>query len=90
MKLLISIMVIMAALCVAYGQDFVKVDGAIQLSGMNMSTFDGPMFLTDGWAFDTTSYSMTASQSAFLKDNAADGRPIGNVTKKAPLRCGEM
>lgn len=90
MKLLLTIMVIMAAFGIAYGQDFVKVDGAIQLSGIDMSVFEGAMFMSDGWAFDTTSYSLTASQSAFLKDNAADGKPIGNVTKKAPLRCGGM
>lgn len=90
MKLLIAIMVIMGIFGIAYGQDFVKVDGAIQLSGINVSVFEGQMFLADGWAFDTTSYSMTASQAAFLKDDASDGKPVGNVTKKAPLRCGGM
>lgn len=89
MKYIFALIVIAAFTGIAYGQDFVKGDlpgGPVNLSGLSPDIFDGAFFGSDGWTFDTTSYSLTSSQAAFLKDNAADGKPIGqNLT---PLRCG--
>lgn len=81
MKLSILILTIIAFAAIASAQDFVKVDGVTRLSGTNASVFEVGFF-QDGWTFDSTAYSLTASQAGFLKDNAADGLPIGNVTKK--------
>lgn len=86
MRSLIFILSIMALISVAFGQDFVKVDGTIQLSGVNASVFDNGLF-QGGWVFDISSNSLTPSQTAFLKDNVNDGRPYGN---KTPLRCGSL
>lgn len=55
----------------------------IQLSGVGADIFDTAFFQMDGWAFDTSSYSMTPSQSAFLKDRPADGKPLVPAKKAA-------
>jgi hypothetical protein len=84
MRLSILILTIIALTGIAFSQDFVKIDGVARLSGTNLSVFETGMF-QDGWAFDSSAYSLTASQAAFLKDDKADGAPYGNRT---PLRCG--
>lgn len=81
----IAILIIALLIGGAYGQDFVKPQ-TIQLSGANASIFEGSYFKHPGWVFDPTSYSATPSMTAFLKDDANDGRPIG--MNKTPLRCG--
>ena len=55
----------------------------VQLSGVGADIFDTAFFQMDGWAFDTSSYSLTPSQSAFLKDNVKDGKPMGKTKKAA-------
>ena len=55
----------------------------IQLSGVGADVFDTAFFKSDGWAFDTSSYSITPSQSAFLKGDANDGKPMGPAKKAA-------
>ena len=55
----------------------------VQLSGVGADVFDTAFFKSDGWAFDTSSYSITPSQSAFLKDNVKDGKPMGKTKKAA-------
>lgn len=55
----------------------------VQLSGVGADIFDTAFFQMDGWAFDTSSYSITPSQSAFLKDNVKDGKPMGKTKKAA-------
>lgn len=81
MRSLIFILTIIAFAAIANAQDFVKVDGTIQLSGVNASVFETGIF-QDGWIFDIAANSLTPSQMGSLKDNADDGRPIGNVTGK--------
>ena len=86
-----NFVLIFIGICIAHAtsQDFIKGEqagGPVNLSGLSPDIFDGAFFGSTGWVFDTTSYSLTSSQAAFLKDNAADGKPIGqNLT---PLRCG--
>jgi len=82
MRLSILILTIIALTGIAFSQDFVKVDGTIQLSGVNASVFETGIF-QDGWIFDIAANSLTPSQAAFVKDNAADGKPLGNATKHA-------
>jgi len=55
----------------------------LQLSGVGAKVFDSAFFKSDGWAFDTTGYSMTPSMSAFLKDSPADGKPLVPAKKAA-------
>ena len=55
----------------------------VQLSGVGADIFDTAFFQMDGLAFDTSSYSITPSQSAFLKDNVKDGKPMGKTKKAA-------
>ncbi len=55
----------------------------VQLSGVGADIFDTAFFQMDGWAFDTSSYSITPSQSAFLKDNVKDGKPMVPAKKAA-------
>ena len=55
----------------------------VQLSGVGADIFDTAFFQMDGWAFDTSSYSITPSQSAFLKDNVNDGKPLVKAKKAA-------
>lgn len=55
----------------------------LQLSGVGAKVFDSAFFKSDGWAFDTTGYSMTPSMSAFLKDSPADGKPLTPAKKAA-------
>jgi hypothetical protein len=80
MKIL-TILTIIALTGIAFAQDFVKVEGTIQLSGVSPDVFEMGIF-ADGWAFDSVGAGYTASQTAFLKDNEADGKPIGNITAK--------
>lgn len=81
MRSLIFILTIIAFAAIANAQDFVKVGGTVQLSGVNASVFESGIF-EGRWVFDITANSLTPSQMGFLKDNADDGRPIGNVTGK--------
>ena len=81
MRSLIFILTIIAFAAIANAQDFVKVDGVARLSGTSPDVFEAGYF-QDGWAFDPTAYSVTPSQASVLRDNADDGRPIGNVTDK--------
>lgn len=55
----------------------------LQLSGVGADVFDGAFFQSDGWAFDTTGYSMTPSMAAFLKDSPADGKSLVPAKKAA-------
>jgi len=82
MRLSILILTIIALTGIAFSQDFVKVGGVTRLSGTNASVFEVGYF-QDGWAFDPTAYSVTPSQASVLRDNAADGKPLGNATKHA-------
>ena len=84
MRLSIIVLTIIALTGIAFSQDFVKVDGTVQLSGVNASVFESGIF-EGRWVFDITANSLTPSQMGFLKDNADDGRPIGNATKHAYL-----
>jgi hypothetical protein len=84
MRLSILILTIIAFAAIASAQDFVKVDGTVQLSGVSSDVFAEGIF-ADGWLFDIAGVGPTPSQAAFLKDNADDGRPYGN---RSPLRCG--
>ena len=81
MRLSIIVLTIIALTGIAFSQDFVKVDGVARLSGTSPDVFEAGFF-QDGWTFDSTAYSLTASQASFLKDNGSDGKPIGNVTPK--------
>lgn len=85
MRSLILLLTIIALMGTAFGQQFEKIDGVARLSGTNVSIFELGMFQSH-WTFDTTAYSLTPSQSAFLKDNPDDGRPIG--MNRTPLRLG--
>ena len=91
MRSLIFILSIIALTGIAFGQDLVKgtaKGGPVELSGLSGDIFDGSFFASDGWTFDTTSYSLTPSMAAFLGGNdATDGAPYGNRT---PLRCGSL
>ncbi|MCK9571370.1 hypothetical protein M0R72_20645 [Candidatus Pacearchaeota archaeon] len=82
MRLSIIMLTIIALTGIAFSQDFVKVDGVTRLSDTSPDVFEAGFF-QDGWTFDSTAYSLTASQTAFLKDNASDGKPLGNATKHA-------
>jgi hypothetical protein len=81
MRLSILILTIIAFAAIASAQDFVKVDGTVQLSGVSSDVFAEGIF-ADGWLFDIAGAGFTPSQTAFLKDNVDDGRPIGNVSPK--------
>ena len=60
--------------------------GVIELSGTSPDIFDTPRFAnSEGWASDPSFAGMTASQAAFLKDNAADGAPRVTSPKTATL-----
>jgi hypothetical protein len=89
MRLIAILVVLVMLVSVGYGQDLVKgiqKGGPVQLSGLSKDIFDGAFFASEGWTFDTTSYSLTPSMAAFLGGNdAKDGAPYGN---KTPLRCG--
>lgn len=88
MKHTIIILTIALLAGMAGAQDLIKgteKGGPVELSGLSPDIFDGAFFSSDGWTFDTMSYSMTPSQAAFLKYDANDGKPYGN---KTPLRCG--
>jgi hypothetical protein len=80
MKKTLSILVIaLAAIGIVSAQDLIKGTqngGPAQLSGLSPDIFDGNFFQSDGWTFDTTSYSLTPSMTAFLKDDAKDGAPF--------------
>jgi len=91
MRILIFAVIALVAIGIASGQDFVKgtqKGGPVELSGLSGDIFEGAFFQSDGWYMDMTSYGLTSSQAAFLKDDAKDGKPAGNVTGKQPLRCG--
>lgn len=62
----------------------------IQLSGVGADIFDTAFFQMDGWAFDTSSYSITPSQSAFLKDRPEDGKPLIPAKKAAYVGAKSM
>ena len=88
MKILLAVLTLAFLASIAGAQDFVKgsqAGGPVELSGLSPDVFDGAFFQSDGWTFDMTSYSMTPSQAAFLKDDKKDGTPFGNRTV---LRCG--
>ena len=88
MKILLAVLTLAFLASIAGAQDFTKgsqAGGPVELSGLSPDVFDGAFFQSDGWTFDMTSYSMTPSQAAFLKDDKKDGTPFGNRTV---LRCG--
>lgn len=62
----------------------------LQLSLIGADIFDTAFFKMDGWAFDTSSYSITPSQSAFLKDRPADGKPLIPAKKAAFVGAKSM
>jgi hypothetical protein len=73
--------------------DYIRYDNPVakDLSNLNMSEIQA-IFSNDGagWVVsDSGGAGWTPSINAFLTDNG-EGEPIGNVTKKAPLRCGGM
>jgi len=90
MRLSILILTIMLTMGIAFGQDLIKgtaKGGPVELSGLSGDIFNGAFFASDGWTFDTTSYSLTPSQAAFLADSPNDEASYGN---KTPMRCGGM
>jgi len=73
--------------------DYVQYDNPVakDLSNLNLSEIQA-IFSNDGagWVVsDSGGAGWTPSINAFLTDNG-EGKPVGNVTKKAPLRCGGM
>ena len=73
--------------------DYVQYDNPVakDLSNLNLSEIQA-IFSNDGTGWivsDSGGAGWTPSINAFLTDKG-EGDPIGNVTKKAPLRCGGM
>ena len=64
---------------------FVKTMQPVPLSGTDSSVFESAFFMQKDWVFDTTSYSMTPSMGAFLKDNLGDGKPLVPAAKSASV-----
>ena len=64
---------------------FVKTMQPVPLSGIGSDVFESAFFMQKDWVFDTTSYSMTPSMGAFLKDNLADGKPLVPAAKSAVI-----
>jgi hypothetical protein len=81
---ILSIIFLLAA--IGYGQDYVNFQGvpAKELSGLNLSQTDEILGGNDYWMM-LGSGQYTASQRAFLKENAADGKPIGASREPAVL-----
>lgn len=89
MKVLLTIILLFVFLVVySYGvdaEDYVKHTGgtiAKDLSNLTLeeirAIFDG----NDGWILESDPSMLTASQNAFLRDNEADGKPLGVPTGK--------
>ncbi|HON37002.1 MAG TPA: hypothetical protein PLY52_11945 [Methanothrix sp.] len=91
---LISIIMVVALVAIGIASaDYVQYSNpsAKDLSGLNASEIEA-IFAGDGtgWVVsDAGGAGWTPSINAFLADKG-EGEPIGNVTKKAPLRCGGM
>lgn len=89
---LISIIMVVALVAIGIASaDYVQYSSpsAKDLSDLNLSEIR-EIFSGDAWfSADIGGSSWTPSISAFLADKG-EGEPIGNVTKKAPLRCGGM
>ena len=62
----------------------------LQLSRFGAEVFDSAFFNTGGWAFDVSGSSVTPSQSAFLKDRPADGKPLIPAKKAAYVGAKSM
>lgn len=89
---IIAIITLIALIGIA-GADYVQYTSPIakDLSGLNASEIEA-IFAGDGtgWVVsDAGGAGWTPSINAFLADKG-EGEPIGNVTKKTPLRCGGM
>ena len=89
---IIAIITLIALIGIA-GADYVQYTSPIakDLSNLNLSEIQA-IFSNDGTGWivsDSGGAGWTPSINAFLADRGG-GEPIGNVTKKAPLRCGGM
>jgi len=83
--ILVVLLIAFAAIGIASSQDLIKgvqKGGPVELSGLSGDIFDGAFFASDGWTFDTTSYSLTPSMAAFLADDADEGQGLGVASKK--------
>ena len=89
---LISIILVIALLAIGIASaDYVQYTSpsAKDLSNLTLSEIR-EIFAGDGWfSADTGGSGWTPSINAFLKDGG-EGKPIGNVSKRAPLRLGGM
>ena len=89
---IIAIIALIALIGIA-SADYVQYDNPVakDLSNLNLSEIQA-IFSNDGagWVVsDSGGAGWTPSINAFLADKG-EGEPIGNVTKKEPLRCGGM
>lgn len=87
MKLLNIIFVIFTIITIGAAQNqmyFINYDSPIakDLSNLNLSEIRA-IFTGDPWmSFDFASDGWTPSQRAFMKDDKADGEPMGGAAKK--------
>ena len=81
---ILSILFLIAA--IGSAQDYVNFQGipAKELSGLNLSEMDKILGGNDYWMM-LGSGTYTASQRAFMKENAADGKPMGPTRTPAVL-----
>lgn len=88
MKLLIAITVILAmtGIAMAWPMD----NGTVMLGEINISLFDEPTMQDVGISGGAGVIGPTLGQLRFAADNDKDGKPLGNASKKTPLRCGGM
>lgn len=80
----IMIAILFIATVIGQAQDLAKTDTYLvkELSRTDFSIFTTAYF-TEGWFPLVDSWSFwTPSQNAFLKDNAEDGRGLGNTSPK--------
>lgn len=76
--------VIILIVGMAGAEDFVKYDTPIakDLSNLNLSEINAIFGSDDGWFISAGPSLYTPSQMAFLKGNADEGVPMGNVSPK--------
>lgn len=84
-KIILILLIALSLSFVAFAQDFEvnRMPGEpYNLSGMNSAVFDRPFFQMEGWKYSDVSFSLTASQSAFLNAEEDKAFPEGYVPKK--------